>query len=129
MKAETITAAKRTLSDITSVSAPTDQETRGERMKQRVSCTLLALIFFMAAGCSAAELPPGAASVTFVVHCYDVGATALEGRPGVLKVERGWKGWHEVDRVIYDPRRIDEPQMRRWLEEADTYVRTLDGEK
>jgi len=98
-------------------------------MKRMVFGTLLTLALFLAAGCIAAEIPPGAASVTFVVHCYDVGAAALEKRPGVLKVERGWKGWHEVDRVIYDPRRVDEPRMRRWLKEADTYVRTLDGEK
>jgi hypothetical protein len=98
-------------------------------MKRILFGTLLTLVLILVAGCSAAELPPGAASATFVVHCYDVGAAALEGRPGVLEVERGWEGWHEVDRVIYDPRRVDEPQMRRWLEEADTYVRTLDGEK
>lgn len=83
------------------------------------------LTVLLAAGCSAREIPAGAARATFVVHCYDVGAAALEGRQGVLDIERGWHGLREVDRVLYDPRRVDLPQMEQWLKEAGTYVRTI----
>jgi len=85
----------------------------------------LTLIGVLMAACAVADVPPGAARVTFVVHCYDVGAGSLEGRPGVLAVERGWRGFHEVDRVLYDPQQVTVEQMEEWLKEADTYVRTI----
>lgn len=87
--------------------------------------TGLALAGLLLAACAAAEVPSGAAQATFVVHCYDVGADALEGRPGVLAVERGWRGFREVDRVVYDPRQVTVEQMEGWLREAGTYVRTI----
>jgi len=64
-------------------------------------------------------------SVTFVVHCYDVGAQALENRPGVISVKRGWRGFREVDRVVYDPQQVNRGQLENWLREADTYVETI----
>lgn len=39
---------------------------------------------------------------TFVVDCYDVGQEALQGRPGVLEVTKGWRGAAEINRVVYD---------------------------
>lgn len=64
-------------------------------------------------------------TVTFVVHCYDVGAQALENRPGVISVKRGWRGVREVDRVVYDPQQVNRGQLENWLREADTYVETI----
>lgn len=75
--------------------------------------------------------PAGAAATaraTFAVHCYDVGAGALEHRQGVQKIERGWQGFHEVDRVQYDPQQVSREQLERWLRQAGTYIRTLDGQ-
>jgi len=64
-------------------------------------------------------------TITFVVHCYDVGAQALESRPGVKEVKRGWRGFREVDRVVYDPQQVSREQLENWLREADTYVETI----
>jgi len=63
--------------------------------------------------------------VTFVVHCYDVGARALEDRPGVIAVKRGWHNFREVDRVKYDPQKVSREQLENWLRDADTYVDTV----
>jgi len=65
------------------------------------------------------------ASVTFVVHCYDVGAQALETRPGVISVKRGWRGFREIDRVVFDPEQVSREQLENWLRETDTYVETV----
>jgi hypothetical protein len=73
-----------------------------------------------------AEVPPGMAKATFVVHCYDVGVSALGGKPGVVSVERGWSGAREVDRVVYDPQVVSVMQLENWLKEADTYIMTLE---
>jgi hypothetical protein len=64
-------------------------------------------------------------SATFVVHCYDVGAQALENRPGVISVKRDWRGFREVDRVVFDPEQVSPEQLENWLREADTYVETV----
>lgn len=89
-----------------------------------ISAVLMTIILF---ACTAtADVPPGMAKATFVVHCYDVGASALAGKPGVLSVERGWSGAREVDRVIFDPRHVSVAQLENWLKEADTYVSTLE---
>jgi hypothetical protein len=79
----------------------------------------------VAAGVSA-EMPTATAEATFVVHCYDVGADALEGKPGVIAVERGWSGPREVDRVVYAPRDVTIKQLEAWLQAADTYGGTLE---
>lgn len=94
-------------------------------MKRAVLIGIAILLLLPGVGCSAREIPPGAASVTFAVHCYDVGAAALAERPGVLRVERGWHGWNEVDRVLYDPRQVSVSQMEQWLKEAGTYEETI----
>jgi len=77
--------------------------------------------------CAAApEIPAGMAGATFAVHCYDVGASALDGKPGVIAVQRGWSGGNEVDRVVYDPEAVSLLQLENWLKDADTYVGTLE---
>jgi len=54
-----------------------------------------------------------------------VGAAALEGQPGVLSVEKGWRGTSEVNRVVYDPDKVTVEQMEGWLRKAGTYIRTV----
>ena len=73
-----------------------------------------------------ADITPVMAKATFVVHCYDVGAHALEGKPGVLAIERGWSGSREVDRVVYNPEEVSIIQLEAWLKASGTYVRTLE---
>jgi len=91
---------------------------------RRVTATLLTILLVVFG--AAAEPPPGMAKITFVVHCYDVGAHALDGKPGVLSVERGWSGSREVDRVVYNPKEVSITQLEDWLKAADTYVTTLE---
>ncbi|MBU0480766.1 MAG: hypothetical protein KKG47_06675 [Proteobacteria bacterium] len=43
----------------------------------------------------------------------------------MLAVESGWHGFSEVNRVIFDPRRVRVEEMADRLKEAGTYVRTL----
>ena len=77
--------------------------------------------------CSATAGPlPGKAGATFAVHCYDVGASALNGKPGVVSVERGWSGGREVDRVVYDPQAVSLTQLENWLKQSGTYIGTLE---
>jgi len=89
-----------------------------------IAATLLSLLLFAFTG--AAEIPPGMAKATFVVHCYTVGDDALSGKPGVISVDPGWSGAREVDRVVYNPKQVSITQLENWLKEADTYVSTLD---
>jgi hypothetical protein len=89
-----------------------------------VAATLL--IVLLAAFSATAEVPAGMAEATFVVHCYDVGAHALEDRPGVLSVERGWSGSREVDRLVYTPQEVSITQLEGWLKDRGTYVSTLE---
>lgn len=89
-----------------------------------ISSVLLTILLFSFN--ATAELPPGMAKTTFVVHCYTVGVNALEGRPGVVSVEPGWSGAREVDRVIYNPQEVSVSQLENWLKEAGTYVSTLE---
>ena len=92
-----------------------------------VIATLLTLS--LAAFNATAKSPPGAAKATFVVHCYDVGVSALEGRPGVISVEPGWSGPREVDRVVFNPGQVSVFQLETWLKEAGTYLGTLETER
>lgn len=66
---------------------------------------------------------------TFVVDCYDVGQEALQGRPGVLEVTKGWRGAAEINRVVYDHQRVDRTQLEAWLKESGTYKQTLPEQK
>jgi hypothetical protein len=54
-----------------------------------------------------------------------VGYAALEGRPGVVSVRKGWENSNEVDRVLFDPEVISVPEMEKLLKEAGTYRKTL----
>jgi len=82
------------------------------------------LMLFLVPAVNAADLK----QVTFVVHCYDVGAQALEQQPGVVSVQRGWLGGREVDRVSYDAEVVNQAQLEQWLKAADSYVETIQEE-
>ena len=68
------------------------------------------------------------AEATFVVRWYDVGVHALEGRSGVFSVERGWRGSSEINRVVYDPEKINLEHMEKLLKKSGTYIRTVEEE-
>ena len=89
-----------------------------------ISATLLTLVLF--AFKVTAEIPPGMARATFVVHCYTAGFDALSGKRGVLSVDPGWSDAREVDRVIFNPQLVSVNQLENWLKEADTYLSTLE---
>lgn len=86
--------------------------------------TAILLTFLLHACTATAEVSPGMAKATFVVHCYDVGAHALEGKPGVIAIERGWSGSREVDRVVYNPEEVSIMQLEAWLRATGTYLST-----
>ena len=54
-----------------------------------------------------------------------MGFAALEGQPGVISVEKGWRRFKEVNRVVYDPEKISIEQMEMRLREAGTYRQTI----
>ena len=81
-------------------------------------------LFF--AACANGEMVNAQAEATFVVNWYDVGVHALAGRAGVLSVERGWRGSSEINRVVYDPEKIDLEHMEKLLKKSRTYIRTVE---
>ena len=94
----------------------------------QISLTIAAALLGLLLGVAAAAAGDATATAraTFVVHCYDVGANALQSRPGVLSVERGWHGSREVDRVVYNPKEVSIMQLEAWLKASGTYVSTLE---
>lgn len=95
----------------------------------QISIFILGVVLttLLVAGPAIAETPPGMARATFVVHCYDVGVSALQDKPGVISVQPGWSGLREVDRVVYDPHVVSLTALENWLKEADTYIGTLEN--
>jgi copper chaperone CopZ len=63
--------------------------------------------------------------VVFVVHCYDEGSDALKGMKGILKVERGFRNFREINTVYYDPKVITIEEMEKALKSAGTYKETI----
>jgi hypothetical protein len=78
----------------------------------------------LAIGSSTYAVETGGHEVTFAVGCFDVGASALRGRPGVISVQKAWSGGREVDRVVFDPLKVSVPTMEEWLKDAGTYIGT-----
>ncbi|NVN91732.1 MAG: hypothetical protein HXX11_14180 [Desulfuromonadales bacterium] len=64
---------------------------------------------------------------TFAVGCFDVGASALQGKPGIIEVQKGWQGGREVNRVSYDSTQVSVNAMEAWLKRAGTYIATEPG--
>jgi len=77
----------------------------------------------LATGAYTAELG-GKKNVTFTVTCFDVGASTLQGRPGVISVKKGWLGGLEVIRVSFDPKQVTIEGMEALLKRAGTYIGT-----
>ncbi len=63
--------------------------------------------------------------VVFGVHCYDDGAKALRGMPGVIRIEKGFRSFREIDTVYYDPAVITVEKMENALKQAGTYRETI----
>ena len=55
-----------------------------------------------------------------------MGKTALEGLHGVKKVEKGFRGWREINTVTFDPAEITVEKMVEALTRAGTYSGTAD---
>jgi hypothetical protein len=51
--------------------------------------------------------------------------SALEGQPGVVQVTKGWRGFKEVNRVVYDPRQTTVEHLENRLKQAGTYIKTV----
>jgi hypothetical protein len=64
---------------------------------------------------------------TFAVACYDVGRAALQGKEGIVEVNNGWQDRHEVNRVTYDPDRIERQTIENRLRHAGTYIETMNN--
>ncbi len=67
----------------------------------------------------------GTANAVFRVRCYDEGRSALQGLPGIRKIETGFHYIHETDTVTYDPNMITIDEMEAALKKAGTYVGTV----
>jgi len=63
--------------------------------------------------------------IVFVVHCYDEGRNALTGMKGILKIERGFRNFREINTVYYDPNLITIDEMEKALKSAGTYRETI----
>ncbi len=63
--------------------------------------------------------------VVFAVHCYDDGARALQGMPGIIRIEKGTRFFRETDTVYYDPAAITIEKMENVLKQAGTYRETI----
>jgi hypothetical protein len=88
-----------------------------------IRLAVLSLTLGLASGACAAE-PGGKNNVTFAVACFDVGASTLQGQPGVISVQKGWLGGREVNRVIFDPKQVSVEGMEALLRRAGTYIGT-----
>ena len=42
-----------------------------------------------------------------------------------ISVEKGWHGSNEINRVFFDPEKIDVQQIEKLLKKSGTYLRTL----
>ena len=61
-----------------------------------------------------------------LVHGAGLGVAALEGRPGILSVSKGWRNAKEINRVVFDPQIVSVQKIEEWLKKAGTYRQTID---
>jgi hypothetical protein len=54
----------------------------------------------------------------YLIRCWASG-------PGITKVEKGWLEFQEINRVFYDPEKVNIEKMVEWLKDAGTYQKTL----
>ena len=65
------------------------------------------------------------AKAVIAVKWYGVGKRALEGLAGIKKVETGWHGIFEVNRIYYDPSKITIDEMVKVLKKAKTFIKVI----
>ena len=87
-----------------------------------MAAVIAATVIFMGSGSGRAAQENDFSQVVFYVQCYDVGAAALEGLPGVIKVTKGFMKAKETDTVLYDPKVISREDMVSALKNAGTFV-------
>jgi hypothetical protein len=104
-------------------SGSTDYVMQGVMEMKEVRLAVLLLTLGLATGAYTAELG-GKKKVTFTVTCFDVGASTLQGQPGVIWVQKGWLRGREVNRVTFDPKQVSVEGMEAWLRRAGTYIGT-----
>ena len=83
------------------------------------------LILLLVSGLNGKTINDSYGEATFIVGWYDVGVDALEGQEGIISVEKGWHGSNEINRVFFDPEKIDVQQIEKLLKKSGTYLRTL----
>ena len=67
----------------------------------------------------------GQSKAIFEVAWYDVGKAALDGQPGIEKVDKGWRKGREINTVLFDPEEISVESIERSLKKSGTYIRTV----
>ena len=82
----------------------------------------MSLAFWTLTAISHAEVIEDTDQTTFAVHCYDVGASALDGLPGIISIEKGWNNFKEINRSVYDPDKITVNQLEDRLKKSGTYL-------
>ena len=53
-----------------------------------------------------------------------MGQAALEGLPGIKKIEKGFHNFKEINTVYYDPSLISVAEMEQALKKAGTFIGT-----
>ena len=89
-----------------------------------IKLAVLPIILGLAATIAYTADGGGKEKATFAVGCFDVGASALKGKAGIISVQKGWQGGHEVNRVSYDPKLVSVETLESLLKSAGTYIAT-----
>ena len=76
-------------------------------------------------GAAATEAPQLSKAV-FYVQWYNVGQSALEELKGVKEVKNGFRGFREINTVLYDASMVTLEEMVAALKKAGTYLGTAD---
>jgi predicted hydrocarbon binding protein len=101
------------------------EQTNGPITKSLLASVIIFLLIITGSLSALAEEKAGVSKVVFYVAWYDVGKEALEGLRGVMRVEKGFLGFKEIDTVFYDPSLITIKEMEKALREAGTYRGTV----
>jgi len=83
------------------------------------------LPFMLTGNGSVVAQEAGTAKVVFVVHCYDEGKDTLKVMKGILKIDRGFRHFREINTVYYDPNVITVEEMEKALKSVGTYKETI----
>ena len=95
------------------------------QLRQRFLYVILILLTIFLLGIASQALSNSStdsqSKVTFYVHWYDVGKSALVGLNGISHVTKGFKNFKEINTVFYDPQKITIEDMVKALKDAGTY--------